>query len=133
MAKSPEELQVWQRAEALAEAVFAETETPRFARYARLAEHINDSAGSVLRNIAEGFGQGSDRAFAKFVAIARGSCNEVRSQLAEAAIRRCITKERRRELHNAAEEISKMLTGLEQYLLECDRRAEDRRSRGKQK
>jgi four helix bundle protein len=121
MAKCVEELQVWQRAEALARAVFAATESPAFARQPRLAEHVNESAASVLANIAEGFGQGSDRGFAKFVGIARGSCNELRSHLAIAAIRRCIPDDVRRGLHEAAEEISRMLTGLERYLLTSDR------------
>jgi four helix bundle protein len=122
MAKCVEELQVWQRAEALVRAVFATTETAVFSRHLRLAEQVNESAGSILANIAEGFGQGSDRGFAKFVAIARGSSNELRSHLAVAAIRGCIPDDRRIELHAAADEISRMLTGLERYLLRSDRR-----------
>jgi four helix bundle protein len=122
VAKCVEELQVWQRAEGLARAVFAITEAPAFLRHPRLADHVNESAASILANIAEGFGQGSDRGFAKFLAIARGSCNELRSHLAIAAIRRCLAEDRRSELHAAAEEISRMLTGLERYLLRSDRR-----------
>jgi four helix bundle protein len=122
MAKCVEELQVWQRAETLAREVFAATEQPSFARHARLVEQVNESAASILANIAEGFGQGTDRAFAKFVGIARGSCNELRSHLAIASIRRCIPDDRRTALHHAADEISRMLTGLERYLLQSDRR-----------
>lgn len=122
MAKCVEELQVWQRSEALVRAVSALTESPVFSRHTRLAEDINDTAASVLVNIAEGFGQATDRAFAKYVAIARGSCNELRSHLVVATIRRCLREERRIELHREAEEISRMLTGLERYLLRSDRR-----------
>jgi four helix bundle protein len=122
MAKSVTELQVWQRSEALARAVFAHTETAAFVRHPRLVEQLNDSAGSILANIAEGFGQGSDRSFARFLTIARGSCNEVRSHLAVAAIRQCISEDVRQALDSAADEVSRMLTGLERYLRRSDRK-----------
>jgi len=38
------------------------------------------------------------------------------------AIRRCGADEQRRELHVASDELSRMLTGLERYLLRSDRR-----------
>ena len=125
MAKCVEELQVWQRAERLAREVFAATEEQGFRRHPRLVEQLNESADSVLCNLAEGFGQNTDRGFARFVAIARGSCNELRSHLAIAAIRRCISDDRRAALHQAADELSRMLTGLERYLLQCNRRRGD--------
>jgi four helix bundle protein len=121
VAKCVEELQVWQRTHALATEVCAATEAVAFARYSRLVEQVNETAGSVLANIAEGFGQGSDRAFARFVGIARGSCNELRSHLAVAATRRCLTEDAHARLRDAAHEVSRMLTGLERYLVDSDR------------
>ena len=99
----------------------AATQQPAFARHARLVEQVNDSADSVLSNIAEGFGQGSDRAFARFVGIAKGSCNELRSHLVVAAIRGCLLGDSQLRLNEAADEISRMLTGFERYLLASDR------------
>ncbi len=122
MAKRVEELQVWQRSGELAHAVFAATESSEFLDHPRLAQQLNDSAGSILANIAEGFGQASDRAFARFVAIARGSCNEVRSHLTIPVIRRCIPASLAAPMQQEADEISRMLTGFERYLLRSDRK-----------
>jgi four helix bundle protein len=123
MSKSPMELPVWRRGEELVRAVFAATQQPAFQRHPRLVDQLNDSAGSILANISEGFGQGSDRSFARFLTIARGSCNEVRSHLAVAAIRGCLSDDARRRLDSTAEEISRMLTGFERYLRQSDRKA----------
>ncbi len=122
MAKSVQELQVWQRAEALAREVFSITERPPFRSHQRLAEQLNDAAGSILANIAEGFAQTSDKGFARFLTIARGSCNEVRSHLAMATIRGCVAQDARHSVDRAADEINRMLTGLERYLRRSDRK-----------
>ena len=46
-----------------------------------LKNQIRRSALSVVSNIAEGAGSGSDVKFAHFVRIARGSVNELQAQL----------------------------------------------------
>ena len=46
-----------------------------------LAKQLERAAISVASNIAEGAGSGSDRKFAYFLRIARGSVNEVEAQL----------------------------------------------------
>ena len=122
MAKCVEELQVWQRARALTVAIFAITEVSAFRRHPRLADQLNDAADSLLSNIAEGFGQPSDRGFARYLGLARGSCNEVRSHLTVAIIRRCVTSEHAAASLGDADEISRMLTGLIDYLNRSDRR-----------
>ena len=50
-------------------------------RFGDLANQMRRSGISVVSNIAEGAGSGSDRSFARFVKIARGSVNELEVQL----------------------------------------------------
>ena len=73
-------------------------------------------------NIAEGFGQQSDRHFAKYLYIARGSSNEVRAHLFVSHDRKYLTAPELRELSDKYEEIAKMLTGLIKYLRKSNRK-----------
>ncbi|MES2371128.1 MAG: four helix bundle protein [Bacteroidota bacterium] len=46
-----------------------------------LKEQMKNSSGSIMDNIAEGFGRGSKYEFVNFLTIAKGSAEESRSQL----------------------------------------------------
>lgn len=121
MASRVEDLPIWRRARDLAAAVADAAERPAFTRQPRLAGQLNDAADSLLANIAEGFGQQSNQAFARYLAIARGSCNEIRSHLVIGEIRHCIPAADCHALCLEAEEISRMLTGFSRYLLRSSR------------
>ena len=79
-------LQVWERAMQLAEAVYEMTSRfPADEKYT-LTLQLRRAAISVPSNIAEGKGRGSDKEFKQFLYIARGSLFEVQTQL-ELAVR----------------------------------------------
>ena len=54
-----EDLQCWQKARQLANAVYDLTDRSSFAKDFRLRDQIRGAAGSVMHNIAEGFDSGT--------------------------------------------------------------------------
>ena len=115
-----EDLQVFQRAKAFAVAVFAVTR--RFRSDLWLGDQLNASAESIMSNISEGFRQASDRSFARYLTIAAGSAEEVRSHLAAAELKGHVSQARSTELRSEARQIVNMLGGLVRYLRRSDRK-----------
>ena len=75
------DLIVWKRAMELATAAYKVTrKLPREENFA-LADQIRRSAVSIPSNIAEGYGRGSAKDYARFLSIARGSRYELETQL----------------------------------------------------
>lgn len=72
---------VWQKAKILVGLVYAEVKKlPAEERYA-LGDQIRRAVVSVPSNIAEGNGRASNREYANFLSIARGSLYETMTQL----------------------------------------------------
>lgn len=74
-----EDLIAWQKARALAGAIYRVTARPRFNRDFTMRGQICGAALSVPSNIAEGFERDRPREFHQFLSIAKASCAEVRS------------------------------------------------------
>jgi len=102
------ELLFWQRARAWSKEIFGDTRTAPFSRDRRLVVQINDSSESVMANIAEGFGRGTQAQFVVFLGYALGSLEETQSHLCAAFDRRYITKERFGALFREGTEIRKL-------------------------
>ena len=122
VAETLEGLLVWQRARAFATAVFAILEQPAFDRERRLRDQIKDATDSVVSNIAEGFEQSTDRGFARYLYISKGSTKEVRTRLALALERRLIAVEQQRDADELGDEVARLTTGLIKYLAKSNRR-----------
>lgn len=124
-ATSLDDLQVYQQAKLAADAVSMVLGRPCFQRDQKLRDQINDAVVKITPNIAEGFGQKTDRHCAHFQYIARGSCNEIQAHFAAALGRRYITAEENAALSQRYVVIGKRLTRWIQHL-----NREDRRQRG---
>jgi len=119
---SVEQLEVWQRAWRFVGAVSATTRQGSLSRDVRLRDQIDACADSVLSNLSEGFEQGTDRGFARYLYIARGSCAEVKAHLVVAQLRGHVTAEAADSMRKDAEQVARMLTGLIKYLHASDRK-----------
>jgi four helix bundle protein len=83
-----EDLEIWQLARELAKEIFIFCKTEKLSKDFALKDQMNRSAGSIMDNIAEGFGRSSRLEFIQFLSIATGSAAELQSQ-----IYRCFDKE----------------------------------------
>jgi four helix bundle protein len=75
------EIKAWQAARLLVADVYRTTSTGSFKSDYALRDQLRRAAVSAMSNIAEGFGRGSDREFARYLDIAQGSLVEVQSLL----------------------------------------------------
>lgn len=111
-----EEINSWQKARALNKKIYLITDGEAFRRDFDLARQIRRSSVSISSNIAEGFERNTDKEFAHFLFIAKGSAGEVRSQLYLALDLNYITPEVFNELLVEISEISMLLSGFIKYL-----------------
>ena len=113
VAKSVEELHVYQKALEAAAEISAILPLESFKRDPRLRDQLGSS---------EGFEQSTDRHFAQYLCRSRGSSRETRTQLVVACGRRHIDEAQRKRISERYEEIAKMLTGLIKHLETEDRK-----------
>jgi four helix bundle protein len=111
-----EDLQSWQKARQLANAVYELTNQSRFAKDFQLRGQIRDAAGSVMHNIAEGFDSGTDPEFIRFLKIARRSASEVQSELYLALDRQYLTPAELKTAYDLATEAKRLINGMIAYL-----------------
>ena len=88
-----EDLEIWKLAREQAKEIYLMTKNGSFSKDFDHKNQINSSAGSVMDNIAEGFERFTNKEFAQFLVIAKGSNGEVRSQLYRAFDKEHITEE----------------------------------------
>ena len=112
-----EKLEVWQLAVELADRVYQVTSRFPEAERFGLTSQMRRASVSVSSNIAEGSGRGSDADFARFVEIGYGSVMEVVSQSHIAKRQNTLLSEDFQDLHDRAERLARMLSGLRASLL----------------
>lgn len=111
-----EDVQSWQKARQLANAVYDLTRRPAFAKDFQLRDQIRDAAGSVMHNIAEGFDSGTRAEFVRFLKMARRSASEVQSELYPALDQKYISPEQLKSTYDLATETKRLINGMIAYL-----------------
>jgi four helix bundle protein len=111
-ARSFTDLVCWQRARKWSAAIFARSQQSPLAKDQRLCVQINDSSESVMSNVAEGFGRGTQEEFITFLGYALGSLDETQSHLCAAYDRKFISKEEFARFYREGTAIRKLTVGL---------------------
>jgi four helix bundle protein len=105
-------LLVWQRAYGLTLGIYRKTRRfPASERFG-LASQLQRASVSVVANIAEGAGRGSERELTRFLWIARGSLTETIAELCIARDLGYLTQDEAAALVAMGDEVGRMLTGL---------------------
>ena len=107
-----EDFIAWQRARALTARIYQVSDLGSFAHDFALRNQIRRAAISIMSNIAEGFERGRASEFHQFLSVSKGSAAEVRAQLFVALDAGHIDQRTFAELHEAADEVGKVLGGL---------------------
>ena len=92
------DLRIWQQSRDWSKNIFVCTQRDLFKTDRRLVSQINDSSESVMSNIAEGFGRGTQGEFIQFLGYSLGSLDETRSHLVAAYDREYLEKDEYAEL-----------------------------------
>lgn len=116
-----EDLECWKKARLLCSQVFKICAETSLRTEFALKDQILRSRGSVMDNIAEGFERGGNKEFIQFLFIAKASCTEVKSQLYRALDRDYISEDDFKEIYGLGEEVSKMLSGLINFLRKTEK------------
>jgi four helix bundle protein len=75
-----EELEIWQLARKLSKKIYLLTFDDPIAKDYRFRDQVRGTSGSVMDNIAEGFGRGSKNEFIYSLGVAKGEVDELKSQ-----------------------------------------------------
>ncbi len=111
-----EDIEAWRHARELCQEVYRVSSRGSFARDFGLCDQMRKASVSVMSNIAEGFERSGAGEFFQFLAIAKGSAGELRSQLYVAFDQGYLGREDFARLADKTAETAKRVSGLMTYL-----------------
>jgi len=111
-----EDLEIWQEARELCKIVRNFSSRYPFCNDYGLKSQINNSSGSVMDNIAEGFERDGNKEFSQFLSVSKGSCGETRSQSYRAFDANFINDEELANLLSRTEILGKKIGNFMVYL-----------------
>ena len=116
MIKRFEEIKAWQKARELVRDAYRSCVAGAIANDYGLKGQLCRAAVSSMSNIAEGFARRTDKDFAHFLDVAKGSAIEVQSLLNVALDVGYFAQEEFQRLYKTVEELSSLIGGFSTYL-----------------
>ncbi len=111
-----EELKVWQKAREICNLIEELFQTTKLGKNVALRDQMERSSGSIMDNIAEGFGRNGNREFHNFLSYSKGSCTELKSQIYRCFDKKLINQEQFQKLTELTEEEINKIGALMYYL-----------------
>jgi four helix bundle protein len=111
-----EDLEIWNLAREICKDIYKIINYPEFSKDFGLVRQINDSSGSIMDNIAEGFEREGNKEFGQFLSISKGSCGECRSQLIRSFDRQYISEEEFKTIYTKLADESIKIKNFMNYL-----------------
>lgn len=111
-----EDLEIWQLARELAKEIFIFSKSEKLSKDFVLKDQMNRSAGSIMDNIAEGFGRSSRLEFIQFLSISTGSAAELQSQIYRCLDKNYMDEEKFNDLFEKTNAVYKKANGFIKYL-----------------
>ena len=111
-----EELEIWQETRRLSKLILEISKHEPLSKDFDLKNQIKRSSGSVMDNIAEGFERAGNLEFRQFLALAKGSAGETRSQIYRLFDNNYINEETQTQLVNDYKNLSGKINNFINYL-----------------
>ncbi|MBI3651564.1 MAG: four helix bundle protein [Acidobacteria bacterium] len=111
-----EDIKAWQKARELTREVYQACTRGQVSRDFGFKDQICRAAVSSMSNIAEGFARKSDKDFAHFLDISRGSAYEVQSLLYVALDVGYMNQEKFEKLYQLTDDTASLIGGFTSYL-----------------
>ena len=111
-----EDIKAWQLARELTYQVHILCDKPAMTKRFALKDQLCRAAMSAMSNVAEGYSRSTDKDFAHFLDMARGSAMEVQSHLYIVRDLKLGDEETVKALYTKAGETAAKITSLAQYL-----------------
>jgi four helix bundle protein len=115
-----EDVEAWKKGRELTQRNYQITSQTKFTRDYTLRDQIRRAAISITSNIAEGFDRRGNREFVQFLAIARGSASELKSQIYTALDVGYVDLKEFAELYQLAHRVVLLIGGFIKYLQQSE-------------
>ena len=115
-----EDLRIWQCARTISKDIYTFSRRENFEKDFRFVQQMRAAAGSIMDNIAEGYGRSGTKEFIQFLYISKGSCQELISQIYRAWDVEYISEEEFNDLKKRLVSLSVMIHNFIESLNNTD-------------